>query len=186
MRAELPKKLFTVDEYYRMAEAGILGPDARLELLEGEIFEMAPVGVRHVSCVNRANALFVKRFGDRAVVSIQNPVQLSEYTEPQPDIVVLSPREDFYAAKKISWEDALLVIEVSDTTIRRDRYKLSLYAKAGVSELWIEDLRHDTLFVYREPGPGTYGVALELRRGDQISPAAFPDVVFRVEDLLGN
>src|SRR5262245_47016647 len=153
MRAELPKRLFTVDEYYRMAEVGILDPDVRVELLEGEIVEMSPVGVRHVACVNRANALFVKHFADRGIVSIQNPVQLSNYTEPQPEIVRLKPRADYYAGKKISWEDTLLVIEVSDTTIRRDRYKLSLYAKAGVSELWIADLQHDTIFVYREPGP---------------------------------
>jgi Uma2 family endonuclease len=146
---------------------------------------MSPVGVRHVACVNRATALFVKHFGDRGVVSIQNPVQLSNYTEPQPDIVILKPRADYYAGKKVSWEDALLVIEVSDTTIRRDRYKLSLYARAGVSELWIEDLQHDTIFVYREPGPGAYRVSLELHRGDPISLAAFPDVVFTVEDLIG-
>jgi Uma2 family endonuclease len=185
VRAELPKRLFTVDEFYRMAEVGILEPDARLELLEGEIVEMSPVGVRHVACVNRANALFSKHFGDRTIVSVQNPVQLSEYTEPQPDIVMLKPRADYYAGKKISWDDALLVIEVSDTTIRRDRYKLSLYAKAGVSELWIEDLRHETIFVYRDPRPGTYGTTLEFHRGDQISLLAFPDVTFSVEDLIG-
>ena len=185
VRAELPKKLFTVDEYYRMAEFGILDPDARLELLEGEIVEMSPVGVRHVACVNRATALFVKHFADRAVVSVQNPVQLSDYTEPQPDIVMLKPRPDYYAGKKISWEDAMLIIEVSDTTMRRDRYKLSLYAKAGVSELWIEDLGRDTIFVFRDPGPWTYGTSLKFRRGDKISLLAFPDVSFRVEDLIG-
>jgi Uma2 family endonuclease len=185
VRSELPKRLFTVDEYYRMAEAGILDPEARLELLEGAIVEMSPVGVRHVACVNRATALFGKNFGDKSVISIQNPVQLNEYTEPQPDIVVLKPRADYYAGKKISWEDALLVIEVSDTTLRRDHYKLSLYAKAGVSELWIEDLRSDTIHVYREPGPGSYGVALEFHRGDTLSLAAFPEVSFRVEDLIG-
>src|SRR4026207_1474391 len=152
MRSEVTRKLFTVDEYYRMAEAGILDPDARLELIAGEILEMSPVGTRHVACVNRANALFVKRFGDRAIVSVQNPLRLSNYTEPQPDIVVLKPRDDYYEEKRIVWEDALLVIEVSDTTIRRDRdLKLPLYAKAGVSELWIEDLRRNTLFVYRDP-----------------------------------
>jgi Uma2 family endonuclease len=116
---------------------------------------------------------------------VQNPVQLSDYTEPQPDIVLLKPRQDYYAGKKISWEDALLVIEVSDTTIRRDRYKLSLYAKAGVSELWIEDLRRDTIFVYRDPGPGAYGTSLEFHRGDNISLLAFPEICFRIEDLIG-
>jgi len=186
MRAEITKKLFTVEEYYRMAEAGILDPDTRLELLEGEIVEMSPVGVRHVMCVNRANMLFARQLGDQAIVSVQNPVQLSEYTEPQPDIVLLRPREDFYGEKKISWEDALLVIEVSDTTIRRDRdVKLPLYAKAGVSELWIEDLRRNTIFVYRDPGPKTYATRLTFQRGDSLSIQAFPRVVFKVSDLIG-
>jgi Uma2 family endonuclease len=186
MRAEITKKLFTVAEYYRMAEVGILDPDARLELLEGDIVEMSPVGVRHVMCVNRANMLFARRLGDRAIVSVQNPVQLSEYTEPQPDIVLLRLRDDFYGEKKISWEDALLVVEVADTTIRRDRdVKLPLYAKAGVSELWIEDLHRDTIFVYRDPGPTSYSTALTLQRGESISVAAFPDIVFAAKDLIG-
>ena len=186
MRSEITRKLFTVDEYYRMAEVGIFDPDARLELIEGEILEMSPVGTRHVACVNRATALFVKRFGDRAIVSVQNPLRLSNYTEPQPDIVVLKPRDDYYEEKRIEWEDALLVIEVSDTTIRRDRdLKLPLYAKAGVSELWIEDLRHNTLFVYRDPGTATYGQSLTFHRGDSISLLAFPDITFTVEELIG-
>ena len=186
MRSEITKKLFTVDEYYRMAEAGILDPDARLELIEGEILEMSPVGTRHVSCVNRLNRLFNRRLGDTALVSVQNPVRLSNYTEPQPDIVLLRPREDCYKEKRISWEDACLVIEVSDTTIRRDRdLKLPLYSKAGVSELWIIDLQQDTLFVYREPGPKTYRSALTLGRRDSLTLLAFPDVTFQVEELIG-
>src|SRR5215510_7245885 len=86
MRAEIPKKLFTVAEYYKMAEVGILDPDDRVELLEGEIVEMSPVGPRHINCVNRATNIFAKRLGDRAIVSVQNPLPLSEYSEPQPDI----------------------------------------------------------------------------------------------------
>ena len=174
-----------MDEYYRMAEVGILDPDARLELLEGEIVEMSPVGMRHASCVNRTTALFVKQFSERAVVSVQNPVQLSEYTEPLPDIVLLKPRDDYYARKKVWWDDALLVIELSDTTIRRDRYKLSLYARAGVSEVWIADLQHNIVHAYREPESGAYRVSLELRRGDTLSVHAFPETTFRVEDLIG-
>jgi Uma2 family endonuclease len=146
---------------------------------------MSPVGVRHVACVNRANALFMRHFGNQAVISVQNPVQLSRYTEPQPDIVVLKPRADYYAGKKISWEDALLVVEVADTTLRRDRYKLGLYAKAGVAELWIEDLRHDAILVFREPDRGVYRTTLELHRGDSISLGAFPDLTFKVDDLIG-
>ena len=157
-----------------------------MELLEGEIVEMSPVGVRHINCVNRGTNIFARILGGRAIVSVQNPLQLSEYTEPQPDIAVLRPRDDFYGETKISWEDALLVIEVSDTTIRRDRdRKLPLYARAGVSELWIEDLRRNTIFVYRDPGPKTYATTLTFQRGDSISVAAFPDIVFKVNDLIG-
>jgi Uma2 family endonuclease len=186
MRSEITKKLFTVDEYYRMAQAGILDPDARLELIEGEILEMSPVGTRHVSCVNRLNRLFNRRLGDEALVSVQNPVRLSNYTETQPDIVLLRPRDDCYKEKRISWEDACLVIEVSDTTIRRDRdLKLPLYSTAGISELWIIDLQQETLFAYREPGPKSYGKTLTLNRGGSLSMLAFPVVVFQVEELIG-
>ena len=186
MRADIPRKLFTVEEYDRMAKVGILDPDARLELLEGEIVEMSPVGERHIACVNRANRLFTKRLDERAIVSIQNALPISEDSEPQPDVVLLRPRDDFYAEKKGSWEDALLVIEIADTSLRRDRdIKLPLYAKAGVVELWIEDLKRNTIFVYREPGPTTYATKLTFQRDDSISPVAFPDVVFRVSDLIG-
>ena len=186
MRAEIPKKLFTVAEYYKMAEVGILDPDDRVELLEGEIVEMSPVGPRHINCVNRATNIFAKRLGDRAIVSVQNPLPLSEYSEPQPDIVLLKPRADFYGNDRINWVDSLLVIEISDTTLRRDRdIKLPLYSKAGVVELWIEDLQHETIFVYRDPGPKTYVTTLAFHVGDSISIAAFPDVAFQVRDLLG-
>src|SRR5262245_5599912 len=121
MEIETTKKLFTVDEYYRMAEVGILGPEDRVELIDGEIVEMSPIGVRHLACVNRATRLFVAAFGDRATVSVQNPLRLGKYTEPQPDIVLLKPRTDDYSAKRPSAEDALLVLEVADTTIAYDR-----------------------------------------------------------------
>jgi len=133
METEVPKKLFTVDEYYRMGEAGIFGEEARLELIEGEIIDMSPVGTRHVGCVNRATGLFVTRFGDKAIVSIQNPVVLSRYTELQPDIVLARPRVDYYGNKIIAPEDTFLVIEISDTTLHYDRNrKMPLYAKSGV------------------------------------------------------
>src|SRR5213083_2285735 len=100
MGVELTKKLFTVDEYYRMAEAGILGPEDRVELIDGEIIQMSPIGHRHMVCVNRANTLFIQAFGNGAVVSPQNPVRLTDWTEPQPDLVVFKPRADFYAKKE--------------------------------------------------------------------------------------
>ena len=121
MRIEAAKKLFTVDDYYRMAEAGILGPEDRVELIDGEIIEMSPIGGRHAGCVNAAVAAFTAAFGRKVVVSVQNPVRLTEYTEPQPDIVLLKPRKDSYRAKRVWGEDVLLVVEVADTTLRYDR-----------------------------------------------------------------
>ena len=186
MRTETTKKLFTVDDYYRMADAGIFAPGERVELIEGEIIEMSPRGARHVACVDRANALFAVAFAGRAIVSVQNNVQLNNYTEPQPDILLLKPREDFYASKKHSPEDVLLVIEVADTSLRHDRQiKLPLYAASGVPEVWIEDLQNDLLLVYREPAGKHYKNTLTLRREDSISIAGFPDVSIKVEALLG-
>ena len=186
MRTEVTKKLFTVDEYYRMGEAGILHEDSRVELIEGEIIEMSPVGNRHIACVNRATALFTAKLAGKAIVSIQNPVLLSRITEPQPDVVLVRPRDDYYEAKRMSSEDTLLVIEVSDTTLRYDRNrKMPLYAKSGVPELWIENLQSNVILVYRDPGPTTYSTSLVLHRGDSISLLAFPDIAFKVDDLLG-
>ena len=186
METEVAKKLFTVEEYHRMGEAGIFHPEARLELIEGEIIEMSPVGDRHIGCVNRATALFSARLAGRVVVSVQNPVRLSRYTEPQPDILLARPREDYYGGKRISPEDTLLVIEISDTTLRYDRNrKMPLYAKSGVSEVWIENLQEDLVLVYRKPGPETYSTSLTFHRGELISLAAFPEVLFKIEELLG-
>jgi Uma2 family endonuclease len=185
MQVETTKKLFTVRDYHCMAEAGIFGPEERVELIEGEILEMSPIGRRHVGCVNRANRLFITKAGDRVVVSIQNSLELSDYTEPEPDVVLLKPRADDYAAKTVSAEDVLLVIEVAQTTLNYDRSrKLPLYAAAGVPEVWIEDLKNDLLLVYRHPSAKTYSTSLVLRRGESISPLALPDVILSVDELL--
>ena len=186
METEVAKKLFTVDEYYRMGEAGIFHPEARLELIEGEIIEMSPVGDRHIACVNRANALFTARLAGKVMVSVQNPVRLSRYTEPQPDILLARPRDDYYAGKRISPGDTLLVVEISDTTVRYDRNrKMPLYAKSGVPEVWIENLQEDVILVYRNPGPETFSTSLVFHRGESLSLTAFPEIVFKVDELLG-
>jgi len=186
MRVEVTKKLFTVDEYYRMAEAGIIAEDDRVELIEGEIIEMSPIGLKHMSCVDRANDLFTSAFKGRALISVQHPLRLNNYNEPQPDIVVLKPRADYYASKPHTPEDTFLVIEVSDTTLRYDvNVKLPIYAALGISELWIENLQKDLLLICRDATGKSYKTQLILRQGDSISPIAFPDVVFKVEDLLG-
>jgi Uma2 family endonuclease len=186
MRIEATKKLFTVEEFYGMAEAGILRYGERVELIDGEIFQMSAIGNRHLGCVNRANRLFVAAFTGRAVVSIHHPVQLTGNTEPQPDVTLLKFRQDDYSGKKPFAEDVVLLVEVSNTTLRYDRnVKVPRYAKAGIPEVWIENLEGNELLVYRNPLGNTYQTLLTLHRGDSISVLAFPDAVFTVDELLG-
>ena len=186
MQTEVTKKLFTVDEYYRMVEVGILNEGSRVELIHGEIIEMSPIGNPHVACVDRGAKLLVRMLDDRAIVSVQNPVRLDAYNEPQPDIVLMKPRADFYASKRHTPEDVLLFIEVSDTTLIYDRQvKLPIYATSGITEVWIEDLPHDRILVHRDPASGTYHSVFTLHRGEPISITSFPDIVFEIDDLLG-
>ena len=187
MPADVAKKLFTVEEYHRMGEAGIFGPGERVELIDGEIIQMTAIGHRHMVCVNRATSLFIRAFGENAVVSPQNPVQLSDWTEPEPDLVVFKPRSDFYDGKKPMPEDVLFAVEVADTSLRYDRnVKLPRFAAAGIPEMWIEDLNNDVLLVYRDPQGNHYESVLTLKRGDFVSPLAFPNVRFAIDDLFGD
>ena len=186
MRIEAPRKLFTVEDYYKMADAGIFIPDDRVELIDSEIIQMSPIGMRHAGCVNGATQIFAEAFRGRVVVSVQNPLQLSDYTEPQPDLVLLRPLEDSYRGKHIEAADALLVLEVSDTTLAYDRdLKLPRYAEADVTEVWIEDLEGDRLLVYRDPTGDAYPTQLTLKPDDSVSVQAFPDPSFKVSELLG-
>jgi Uma2 family endonuclease len=186
MATEVLKKHFTVRDYHRMAEAGIIRPEERVELIEGEIIQMSPIGHRHHVRVTRTNTLFVRAFGDRAVVSCQSSIELNEWTEPQPDLVVYKPRSDFYAAKKPTLDDVLLVMEISDTSLRYDRnIKIPLFSSTGIPEVWIQDVAEDIVYVYRDPRGRSYAETFEVRRGNVISPLAFPDIQFALEDLLG-
>lgn len=186
MAIQLQKRLFTVDEYYRMAETGILSEDDRVELIEGEIIKMSPIGRRHAGCVNRLNSLFSERLGRSAVVSVQNPVRLSDRTEPQPDIALLIPRADFYSEGHPQPQEVLLLIEVADTTIEYDReVKISLYAQAGISEVWVVDIVEELVEVYRQPSANGYAEVRQFRRGENLSLQAFSDVVLSVDEVLG-
>jgi Uma2 family endonuclease len=185
MEAEVTKRLFTVDEYYRLAEAGILRPRERVELIDGEIIQMSPIGGRHCVCVARANTLFIKAFGDGAVMSAQSPLRLNDWTEPEPDVVVFKGRADFYAKKRPTPKDVLFIVEVSDTTLSYDqKIKLPRYAAAGIPEVWIEDLKNEVLHVYRDLSGKTYKSVQMLHPGDSVSPVAFPDITFQVDELL--
>jgi len=186
MSAEVTKKLFTVDDYYRMAEVGILKPEDRVELLDGEIVEMSPIGIRHAGCVNRVNDLFTFLFRGRAIVTVQNPARLNRYNEPQPDFVLAKARSDYYASAHPTSEDIYLMIEVADSSLRKDRdIKVPIYARLRVPEVWIVDLQRDRMLIYRHPVDETYKTTLTLHRGETLSVAAFPETTLKVEDLLG-
>ena len=184
--AEPLKKLFTRDEYYALAEAGILKPEDRFELIEGEIYCMPPIGNPHAGCVNR----LVRQFSalvaaDRAVLSPQNPVNLTDISAPQPDITVLRPREDFYGNGHPTPADVLLLVEVSETTIGFDRHtKIPLYARCGIPEAWLVDLTKEILEIHRDPARDGYRNVQRLRRGERIAPLAFPDFEIAVESIL--
>jgi Uma2 family endonuclease len=187
MTIQLAHRLFTVDEYYRMAEAGILHEDDRVELLEGEIVEMPPIGSHHASVVDRLTRIF-SRAGDAidATVRVQSPVRLGRTSEPVPDIALLRPRPDFYATAHPVPEDVLLVIEVADTSADSDRdVKLPLYARAGIAEVWIVDLNAGVVDVYTLPSTDGYAGRRSAGRGREVSPGALPQIAVAVSDILG-
>jgi Uma2 family endonuclease len=186
MSLDVKPRRFTVDDYHRMAEVGILAPDERVELIDGQILEMAPLGARHVRCVIFLNELFVRRLAGRALVSPQNSLRLGRWSEPGPDLVLLRPPLGRYAEQIPLTDDALLVIEVVDSSQHRDRVvKLPRYAAAGVVEVWIVDLDGGAVEICREPTSGGYRERRRAGRGEVVAPAAFPDVVVSVADVLG-
>lgn len=186
MAVQLLRRQFTVAQYHQMVEAGILTEDDRVELIEGEIIEMSPIGRRHAACVNRLIRLFTNHLGDRVIVAAQNPVQLSDRSEPQPDITLLQPRADFYESGHPQPQDILLLVEVADTTVEFDReIKIPLYAKSGVREVWLVDLSQNAIAVYREPSLSGYGQVQQLQRGQKLTVQAIADVSLAVEEVLG-
>ena len=175
---------FTVAEYYRMAEVGILQPDERVELIKGEIIVMPPIGDRHAMEVRQATRVFYRIAGGTVIISVQNPVHLGEHFQPQPDVALLRFREDNYPAHPTP-ADILLVIEVSDTSLNYDRnVKVPLYAGAGIVETWLVNLESDYIEVYRQPSPEGYQQSVIFRRGDKIAPVSRPDLELNVADLL--
>jgi Uma2 family endonuclease len=179
MSRQLAKYWISVDEYERMGEAGIFSPDARLELLEGGIYEMSPTGSRHAACVKFLSNLLTRQFGDR-IISTQDPIRLDDFSEPQPDIALLRWRDDYYRDAHPQPADVLLVIEVADSTLNSDRsYKLPLYAKAGITEAWLVNLPDETIELYAEPSNGTYQLTKEFKRGEHAQAHTIES--FRVE-----
>ncbi len=179
------KRKFTVAEYYRMAEVGVLDPDERVELLDGEIIVMAPIGIPHATGVRRMERVLHQALGAAAAISVQNPIRLDDHSEPEPDIALLRFREDDYAIAHPGPADTLVVVEVSDSTLDFDReVKSKRYAAAGIPEMWVMNLPGDCIDRLDQPGPAGYARHTIFRRGDKISPAALPDLELAVADLL--
>jgi len=163
-----------------MAEAGVWGHEERVELVDGEVLPLAPVDSRHSGCVNRISHLFFTRFADRAVVAVQSPIEVDDYSEPQPDLVLLRLRSDYYSAHHGLPPDTLLVVEVSDTSLRFDLgRKRALYLARGVPEVWVADVVRGVVHV------ATAAEMRQLTRGESVTPTAFPDEVVAVVDILG-
>jgi Uma2 family endonuclease len=181
----LTYRRITVDQYYRMAEVGLLKTDERVELVGGVIIDMGPAGSGHAGALRRLNRLLTGAIGTRAILTCQLPVQLSRFSEPQPDLAVLRPRDDFYEAKRPRAEDALLVIEVSVTSARYDReVKIPLYARHLIPEVWTVDLNDGTLLVHRGPDGAVYTDVVELTAPGIVELAELPRVQVDLSEFL--
>lgn len=185
MLLELERHVFTVDRYHQMIDAGILTENDRVQLIQGDLITMISIGVRHAACVNKLTRKLSQHLGDHAIVSVQNPIQISEISEPEPDVALLVYRDDYYANRLPTAADVYLVIEVSDTTLGFDRaVKLPLYAEAGIPEAWLVNLIDNTIELYREPVDGNYTMRMRMAKDREVTAVSFPQVTFPVSELI--
>ena len=186
MSAQVVKRSFTVAEYRRMVEVGILSEDDRVELIDGEVFKMSPIGELHASCVGRLTQTLILLLRRAAIVWVQNPIVLDDYSEPQPDLAVLRPRADFYGQAHPRPEDVLIVIEVSDSTLGFDRkVKVPLYARAGIPETWLVNLPEECVEVYSDPVGGEYQTFRSYKRGRRLQSHTLASLRLSVSKVLG-
>ncbi|MGB3266833.1 MAG: Uma2 family endonuclease [Microcoleus sp.] len=186
MSVQTQRRLFTVQEYHLMSEAGVFGENERVELIEGEIIQMAAIGRRHAARVDRLAEFFGDRVRKRAIIRVQNPISLGDRSEPQPDIALVQRRADFYEESLPNSEDILLLVEVADSTVNYDRdVKVPNYARSGIREVWLWDLEANCLEVYRNPTANGYISMQKFERGEQVSPLAFPEFVVSIDLILG-
>ena len=184
--SDVQRYRFDVDAFARMGEAGIFTEDERVELIDGEVREMTPIGPPHAGIVNRLTELLVTRLAGRATVIVQNPIRLDRHTEPQPDLVVARRRKGFYADRHPEPGDVLLVVEVADSSVRYDRAeKAPRYGRAGIPETWLVDVEAGAVTVYADPGPQGYARQQVRRRGERMVSASVPDLDLAVDDVFG-
>lgn len=181
------RRRFNVEEFHRMAQAGLLEEDERVELLEGEVWEMSPIGSRHAAAVRRLRRLFTPlELMGACLIAVQDPLGLSPYSEPQPDLALLRPRPDLYGDAHPSAQDVLLLVEVAEASLAYDlEVKAPLYARHGVPELWVLDLEGKRLNVFRSPSPEGYQEVQVLTPEAHIASLAFPTFLLPVAELLG-
>jgi len=185
MVLQLVRHQFTVKQFHQMAETGILSENERIELIRGEMIDMSPIGTRHAGCVLFLTHLLGLLLGERALINVQNPMELDETSQPQPDIALLKPRPDFYRNSHPQPEDIFLLIEVADTTVKYDReVKIPLYAEANISEVWLIDVNQEIIEIYRNPLQGVYQDIQELVKNQSLSILAFPDVNINVSEIF--
>jgi Uma2 family endonuclease len=176
---------FTVADYHRMAETGILGEDSRVELIRGQIVDMAPIGAPHFSMVNRINRVLSAMVAGRAIVSVQNPVRIDDGSEPEPDVAIIKPRADEYETAIAGAADVLLLVEVADSSLDEDRtIKLPLYAESGIPECWLVNLVDRVIEVYRQPENGRYSQMRCVGPSDTLEIQALPGLKLPAGDLL--
>jgi Uma2 family endonuclease len=176
-----------VSQYHQMSEAGIFSENDKVELINGEIIEMSPIGRRHTACVNRLNSVFSQLLGKKVIIAVQNPITLNNLSEPQPDIALLKPRADFYESGHPQPQDVFLLIEVADRSLEYDRdVKIPLYASSGITEVWLVDIYEQVIIVYRYPSENGYSDIQKLSRGEKMSIQAFSEINLVVDDILGS
>jgi Uma2 family endonuclease len=186
MTIAAPGHRFTVSEYYRMVDAGILTEDDRVELIDGEIVDMAATGPRHAACVTRVTRLLEDVLPREVTVRVQSPLHLGEHAEPEPDLVLVPYRDDFYSTAHPGADEALLVIEVADASLHYDeQVKSLLYARAGVAEFWLVDLVGQRVIVYRRPDPAGYRSVVSITGAGTVGPLGFPSVSLTAAEILG-
>ena len=182
----VPYRRFRATDYYRMWEIGLFAPDARVELIEGEIIDMAPIGSAHCGAVGWLNEMLCETLQRRATVWPQNVVRLSDFSHPQPDIALLERRKDFYRGAHPGPSETFLIIEVSDSSLRMDQMvKVPLFAHFEVPEMWIVDLVHERLNVYRAPRDGEYKEVSSIEKPGVTALSALPGVTVDLSDLFG-
>jgi Uma2 family endonuclease len=185
MTMQIVRHSFTIHDYAQMLRTGILGEDDRVELIDGEVRVMSPIGPLHVALVNRLTAVLTRLIGEQAIVSVQNPIQLNDYTEPQPDLTLLAPRDDFYSTALAQPYDVLLVIEVADSSLEYDREeKLPRYAASGIAEVWIVDVSAQSIEQHSQPRGGQYRTKRTYEYDEAVTAVSLAGITVQVSQIF--